>query len=119
MVAGMLSLPDLATAYEGPFDQACEGFSATDPEAPVACQTGNENPISGSDGILLRVVRLLSFVVGVASVIMVILGGLKYITSNGDSSAVSSAKNTILYALIGVVVFLLSQIIVRFVLSNL
>lgn len=55
---------------------------------------------------------------GVVSVIMIIIGGLKYITSAGDSGNVSGAKNTILYAIIGLVIVALSQIIVRFVLAK-
>jgi hypothetical protein len=57
-------------------------------------------------------------VVGVVSVIMIIIGGFKYIISSGDSANVTSAKNTILYAIIGLVVVLLAQIIVRFVIAR-
>jgi len=64
------------------------------------------------------VVGLLSFIVGVAAVIMIIIGGFKYIISGGDSSSISSAKNTILYAVIGLVVAVLAQVIVRFVLNQ-
>jgi hypothetical protein len=49
---------------------------------------------------------------------MIIVGGLKYITSGGDSGNVSGAKNTILYAIVGLVVVALAQIIVRFVLTR-
>ena len=57
-------------------------------------------------------------IVGVVAVIMIIIGGLKYITSSGDSNNVSSAKNTILYAIIGLVVVVLAQVIVRFVVTK-
>lgn len=69
-------------------------------------------------GILETVINLFSLVVGVVSVIMIIVGGLKYITSGGDSGNVSGAKNTILYAVIGLVVVALAQFIVRFVLGR-
>ncbi len=68
--------------------------------------------------IVRVVVNIFSVVVGVASVVMIILGGLKYVTSGGESSNLSSAKNTILYAIVGLIVVALSQIIVRFVLKN-
>lgn len=64
-------------------------------------------------------INILSVVVGVIAVIMVIIGGLKYVTSNGDSSSISSAKNTIIYALIGIVIVAIAQAIVRFVLNKL
>ncbi len=68
--------------------------------------------------IIHSIINLFSLVVGVVSVIMIIVGGLKYITSGGDSGNVSGAKNTILYAIIGLVIVALSQVIVRFVLNK-
>jgi hypothetical protein len=70
------------------------------------------------DSIIKTVINIFSIVVGVVSVIMIIIGGLKYITSGGDSGNVTGAKNTILYAIIGLVVVALAQIIVRFVLAR-
>lgn len=69
--------------------------------------------------LLRQVVNIFSTVVGVIAVIMIIIGGLRYITSGGDSSNVASAKNTILYVLVGLAVVAMSQIIVRFVVSRL
>jgi hypothetical protein len=68
--------------------------------------------------IIATIINILSIVVGVVAVIMIIIGGLKYITSSGDSANITSAKNTILYAIIGLVVVALAQIIVRFVLDK-
>lgn len=70
------------------------------------------------DTIITTVINIFSLVVGVVSVIMIIIGGLKYITSGGDSGNVSGAKNTILYAIIGLVIVALAQIIVKFVLGK-
>lgn len=64
------------------------------------------------------VINVFSLVVGVVSVIMIIIGGLKYITSGGESSNITGAKNTILYAIIGLVVVALAQVIVKFVLEK-
>ncbi len=68
--------------------------------------------------IIRLVINIISVVVGVVAVIMIVFGGLKYITSGGESSNVSSAKNTILYAIIGLVIVALAQFIVRFVLDK-
>jgi len=62
--------------------------------------------------------NLFSAIVGIIAVVMIIIGGVKYITSNGDSGNITSAKNTILYAVIGLVVVALAQIIVKFVLER-
>lgn len=71
------------------------------------------------NSVISTVINIFSLVVGVVSVIMIIIGGLRYITSGGDSGKVSGAKNTILYAIIGLVIVALAQFIVRFVLSKL
>jgi cytochrome bd-type quinol oxidase subunit 2 len=85
------------------------------------CNTGGISDLQAQERInsLIRtVINLFSLIVGVVAVIMIIVGGLKYITSGGDSGNVTGAKNTILYAVIGLVVVALSQFIVRFVLSK-
>ncbi|HEX3568541.1 MAG TPA: pilin [Candidatus Saccharimonadales bacterium] len=68
--------------------------------------------------IVTDVVNIFSVIVGIVSVIMIIWGGFKYITSGGDSGNISAAKNTIVYALIGLVVVALAQFIVQFVLNK-
>jgi TctA family transporter len=65
-----------------------------------------------------RGLNLFSAVVGIIAVVMIIVGGIQYITSGGDSGNVTKAKNTILYAVIGLVVVALAQIIVKFVLGR-
>ena len=74
----------------------------------------------GSDvnNIIKVVINVFSTVVGVVAVIMIILAGFKYITSSGDSGKITSAKNTLIYALIGLVIVALAQTIVKFTLSK-
>lgn len=99
-------------------DSACEGVAlgggsnCSDPGAEAAAQ----NQINTTVG---TVINILSIIVGVAAVIMIIIGGFRYVTSGGDSASVNGAKNTILYAIIGLVVVALAQFIVRFVLGRL
>lgn len=121
LVGSFLVLPLLvvppAYAQFDPFETICVGETADD---SAACNTdGNSDPLSGSGGLIMKAVMILSYATGAAAVIMVILGGLKFITANGDANSVSSARNTVLYALIGIVVFAASQLIVRFVISSL
>jgi len=81
------------------------------------CSKAEEAP-ERVNAIIATVINIFSVVVGVVSVIMIIIGGLKYITSGGDSGNVTGAKNTILYAIIGLVIVALAQVIVNFVLSR-
>ena len=63
------------------------------------------------------VVNMLLFLLGAVAVVMIVIGGVKYTTSNGDASAVTSAKNTILYSVIGLVVAIMAYAIVNFVID--
>ena len=72
----------------------------------------------GSNGIFKTITNVLLFVIGAISVIMLIIGGIRYTVSNGDTAAVTSAKNTILYAVIGIVVAILAYALVNFVITS-
>ena len=65
------------------------------------------------------IVNWLLFAIGAIAVIMIVWGGIKFATSAGDSNKVTAAKNTILYAVIGLAVAVLAFAIVNFVVSNL
>lgn len=114
------------------------------PAASAASDIGNCNSISGSinqginsaasnstscaatadsngtdlKAIASKIVNLLSVIVGIVAVIMIIVGGFRYITSGGESGNVSGAKNTLIYAIVGLVIVALAQFIVHFVLQN-
>lgn len=75
---------------------------------------GNENNTSLEDN-LKTIVNILLFLIGAVAVIMIIIGGIRYTTSNGDSSSMTSAKNTILYAVVGLIVAIMAYAIVNFV----
>jgi hypothetical protein len=113
---------DIAPVAETHLDTAskkgvCDGIGLIDDDADTKCTNEKANQdIVG--GVLKTAITLFSMVVGVISVIMIIVGGLKYIISMGDGGNVKSAKDTILYAIIGLVIVVMAQIIVRFVLTS-
>ncbi|HEV7951892.1 MAG TPA: pilin [Candidatus Saccharimonadales bacterium] len=72
----------------------------------------------GATGIFNTITNILLFAIGAISVIMIIIGGLRYVVSGGDSSNITAAKNTILYAVVGLVVALLAYAIINFVLTS-
>lgn len=77
-----------------------------------------QEDLTGEEGLFRQVTNVLLFIIGAISVIMLIIGGIRYTISGGDSGAISSAKNTILYAVIGIIVALLAYAIVNFVLGS-
>ncbi len=70
------------------------------------------------DDTVGAIVNILSIIVGIVALIMIIIGGFYYITSSGDSGKISSAKNTVIYAIVGLIIVALAQVIVRFVLNK-
>jgi len=97
----------------------CAGSNLEFTENPGQCNVATSDATTKINDIIHTIVNLLSAIVGVVAVIMIIVGGFRYITSGGNDTSVTSAKNTILYAIIGLVVVALAQLIVRFTLSKL
>lgn len=88
----------------------------------INCAQGENTPaelFGGSNSIFTTIVNVLLFIIGAISVIMLIVGGIRYTISNGDSGAVTSAKNTILYAIVGLIIAFLAFAIVNWVLGAL
>ena len=87
----------------------------------VNCAKSGEQQenLFGNGGIFNTIVNVLLFLIGAISVVMLVYGGIQYTLSSGDSGKVNNAKNTILYAIVGLVVALLAYAIVNFVVGNL
>jgi hypothetical protein len=83
-----------------------------------SCLFGSEDGCDGQTPIFKTITNVLLFIIGAVSVIMLILGGIKYTVSQGDSSAVTSAKNTILYSIIGLIVAILAYAAINFVIGS-
>ena len=82
------------------------------------CSTSADGANNSLQNIAKKVVNVFSIIVGIVAVIFVIYGGFRYITSGGDSGSVGNAKNTLIYALVGLVIVALAQLIVHYVLST-
>lgn len=112
--ASFAVLPAATSAQSVGKQQACEATGGT--WSGDACnKLAAEGAINTTIG---NVVTIFSVIVGVVAVIMIIVGGFKYVTSNGDSSQITSAKNTIVYAIVGLIIVAIAQILVRFVLTK-
>lgn len=107
----LLAVPAGAQANE---QALCEGSGGT--YSGGECSTSDNRTVIGT---IQQITDILSFLVGSVSVIMIIIGGLRYAMSNGDQSSVTAAKNIILYAVIGLAVAFMSYAIVHFVLNSL
>lgn len=104
--------PEISYAQD-PLNDVCVGEAAN--SATCQGRTVN-NPVAF---LLLRAIQIIILVTGVASVIVIIISGFRYVLSSGDSNTVNSAKNAILFAVIGLVIAISGQLILSFVLGRL
>lgn len=82
------------------------------------CGQGTDQPANlfdGDESLFKKITNVMLFIIGAISVIMLIVGGIKYTVSGGDQGAVQSAKNTIMYAIVGIIVAILAYAVVNFV----
>ena len=118
-VAGVVATPSYAVTPNANCGSVTNGRKNS-----ADCAQGDNTPGTlfgdgGSDGgIFKTVANVLLFIIGAISVIMIIFGGIKYTISQGDSNSITAAKNTILYAVIGLIVALLGFAIVDFVIGS-
>ncbi|MCU0667240.1 MAG: pilin [Patescibacteria group bacterium] len=92
-----------------------DGIRAT---CPSGVCPGEADPENKLNNIVGTIIDFFSWLIGIASVIMIMVGGFKYVTSGGDSSKTKTAKDTILYAIIGLIIVVLAQSIVWFVINR-
>lgn len=86
--------------------------------AQCAAPAGSADNLFVAGGIFQQISNTLIFLVGAIAVIMLIIGGLRYVTSNGESTSIKGAKDTITYAIIGIIVAILSFAVVSFVIGR-
>ena len=107
----------MVTLFAGRVMAATAGKTPAQAGAEAARANGMPAELIGDSGVFTRITNTVLFAVGIISVVMLIIGGLRYVISGGDSKKVTDAKNTIMYAIIGLIIAILSYAIVNFVIS--
>lgn len=92
----------------------CKGAAGKSP----VCSAGSDNPLAGKNGIIVKVTHLLALAAGFAAVVIIIIAGINFIASNGDSAGTNKARMAIIYASVGLVVIAISQAIITFIVSR-
>ncbi len=117
MISAVLSLAVIATTslYFAPATHALDGV-----QNGANAARGTDQPIDlfGANGTFSLITNVLLFIIGAIAVIMIVIGGMRYVISGGDSNQITAAKNTILYAIIGIIVAILAYAAVNFVISS-
>lgn len=102
---------------QDPLDQTCDATNTSN--SPTCNSRTPDNPLIGPNGLLEKVTNLVALVAGIAAVIMIMIGGFRYITANGDAQAAATAKKTIFAAVIGLIVIVAARSLLVFVLRRL
>ena len=104
----------IASAVANPLDTTCSDTTLADSDI---CQN-RADKLFGPGSIWTNIINTMIYVVGAVAVLMIVIGGLRYVLSGGDASQTKSAKDTILYSIIGVIIAIMAFAIVNFVLIN-
>lgn len=112
-------VPAMAATLD-PFQEACDNVPEG-AERPAACDTSDKDPITGreGDGVLIKATNIVAFVTGVAAVITIIIAGLQYITAAGDPNKIGGAKQTIIFALVGIAIVMVARGVITFIVRRL
>lgn len=95
--------------------QAINVWGQCSTNSNVVCNSATKDTASS---YAMTIINTILYILGIVAVIMIVIGGFRYVVSNGDSSAITGAKNTIFYAVIGLVVAILAFTIVNFVVDK-
>ena len=106
---GLLGVSSLAAASLLTSDASAQVSSGINAATTSEMQGKSVNNTVGS------IVNVLLWVVGILSVTMIVWSGFKYITSAGDTSKLASAKSTLIYAVVGLIIAIMAYAIVNFV----
>lgn len=124
VLAGILAVPIMALglSFAGTASQSVSAVdfnTGASGGASSAQGSGQPSDLFGNGGIFQKITNIALYLIGAISVLMLIYGGIRYTISGGDSKNVTAAKNTILYAIVGIIVAILAFAIVNFVIISL
>lgn len=113
--------PVVTQAAYDPYEEACNSGSGKkfDPaDHATACQEDGSNPLFGTDGVINKVATGIVMVGSAVAVIFMMMGGYKMILSNGDSKKFADGRSTMIYAAVGLVIFVLAKALVSFIMAR-
>lgn len=124
LLALMLSLAaPVAVSAANIENSVCSGANTLGISEPLVdpdkqCEKLEGTGSGKANALIEKIINIISIIVGIIAVIMIIYAGFRYITSAGNQESVQTAKKTLIYAIIGLVIVALAQIIVQFVLKE-
>ncbi len=126
-LACLLAVPLFFTASASaawkPFGATCQvtgsSSSSVCSDAQKQQQHANQNPLTGTNGLIMKVTNLIALIAGFVAVMMIVLAGLRFVQSGGSSDDVAAAKRMLIYSMVGIVVIVLGRVIIGFIIGSL
>jgi len=112
-----LAISASSLSYAQQKDELCSGANLNLNGGNNA-DCGGRQPQNKLNSLIETIVNVITVIVGIVAVIMIIYGGFRYITSGGETAGVAAAKNTIIYAIVGLIIVAMAQIIVKFIIGK-
>ena len=113
-LTGLFSFATVPAVYAD--SSICNQSVAEEFKAAAGC--ANASTGSGLEVVVQNIINAIIGLMGLVAVVFIIIGGVQYMTSTGDSGKTAKAKNTILYAVIGLVICALAAVIVNFAINT-
>jgi hypothetical protein len=116
LLLGFLAFTAPVVSADAPLQDACSGAGS----ASSVCQDKNQttNPVTGANGILYKTGRIVAIIAAIIAVFVIMAGGVTYITANGDSGKIATARNMIIYAAVGLIVIGIAGAIITLIVNT-
>lgn len=124
-VGGLLALNfglvnPAAVLAADPLDSACAQLSEEQRAKSTSCSSRTDkNPLTGTDGLLMKIANIIAIIAGITAVVMMIVSGFRMITANGDAQKFASARGTAIGAVVGIIIIVLARSLVLLILEKL
>lgn len=121
VVASMaLVMTGLGALFSLPAQAACDPKKGMEGALQDDCSRGpgQAKELDGNQGVITTIINTMLFIVGLLAVIMIIYAGIRFVTAHGDEKQVESARQTIIYSVVGLIVAILAYALVNWVFSQ-
>jgi hypothetical protein len=114
-----MALANASPAFAAtPLTDACKGAGASSSICTSQNTDLSKDPITGANGVLTKTISVVSYIAGITAVIVMMVGGIMYVTSSGESGKTNTAREMIIYSLVGLVIIVLARSIVVFIINR-
>lgn len=127
VMAGFVVVASMALVMTGlgvlsslPAQAACDPKKGMEGALQDDCSRGpgQAKELDGNQGVITTIINTMLFIVGLLAVIMIIYAGIRFVTAHGDEKQVESARQTIIYSVVGLIVAILAYALVNWVFNQ-